>query len=68
MTTAEHEATRTFAFKGAVTAIEDAAASFRDVLAKDIRDVRGIVGSRYNQGLKDVIKYYKNNFSNLISK
>ena len=59
MTTAEHAATRTFTFKGAATAIEDAATSFRDVLAKDIKDVRSIIGNAYNKGLQDVTKYYR---------
>lgn len=68
MTTAEHKATRTFGAKGAVTAIEDAGVNFRVVLAKDIRDVRSIVGSKYNQGLQDLTKYYRENFPNLIGK
>ena len=68
MTAAEHEATRTFGSKGAKTAIEDAGKSFRDVLAKDIRDVRSIVGSAYNKGLQDVTKYYKENFPQLMNK
>lgn len=33
MTTAEHAATRTYFSKGRITAMEDAATSFRDVLA-----------------------------------
>lgn len=68
MTTAEHAATRTFTFKGAATVIEDAATSFRDVLAKDIRDVRNIVGTKYNQGLRDVLDYYRQNFPDLMKK
>lgn len=68
MTTAEHEATRTFGGKGAATKISDAATSFRDVLAKDIKDVREIVGSKYNEGLQQVTKYYKDNFPDLMSK
>ncbi|MEO6938252.1 MAG: LysM peptidoglycan-binding domain-containing protein [Collimonas sp.] len=68
MTTAEHAETRTFAFKGALTKTEDAANSFRDVLMKDIRDVRNIAGTRYNEGLRDVIKYYKEYFPELMKK
>lgn len=68
MTTAEHAQTRTFSFKGALTKTEDAAASFRDVLAKDIRDVRSIVGARYNEGLRAVIKYYEQHFPELMKK
>ena len=68
MTSAEHAATRTFTFKVAATAIEDSAKAFRDVLAKDIRDVRSIVGKSYNQGLQDVLKYYRDNFPSLMKK
>lgn len=68
MTATEHAATRTFTFKGAITAVEDAGKSFRDVLAKDIRDVRDIVGNAYNQGLKDVLQYYRQNFPDLMKK
>lgn len=68
MTTADHFATRTYGFKGVASAIEDAGLSFRDVLAKDIRDVRSIVGNAYNQGLQDVLKYYRENFPELMKK
>jgi len=68
MTTAEHAETRTFFSQGRITAIEDAGKSFRDVLAKDVQDVRSIVGNAYNQGLQDVLKYYRENFSSLMKK
>ena len=68
LTTADHEATRTFGSKGAATKVEDAATSFRDVLAKDVKDVRSIVGSAFNEGLENVIKYYKEKFPDLIEK
>lgn len=68
MTTAEHEATRTFGAKGAVKKIADAGLSFRDVLAKDFNDVRNVVRSKYNEGLQQVTKYYKENFPELMSK
>lgn len=68
MSTAEHEETRTFGFAGARTAMEDAGASFRTVLAKDINDVRGIVGTAYNQGLRNVVRYYRENFPELMKK
>ena len=68
MTTAEHAATRTYTFKGAATAIEDAGNSFRNILAKDIQDVRNIVGNAYNKGLKDVTQYYRDNFPDLMKK
>jgi len=42
--------------------------AFRDVLAADIQDVRSIVGSKYNQGLLNLIDYYRINFPNLMNK
>jgi hypothetical protein len=68
MTHAEHAQTRTYWWRGRQTAIEDAGRSFRDVLATDIQDVRSIVGSRYNEGLRDVINYYRTNFPDLMKK
>ena len=68
MTATQHEATRTYGYNGAMTAIQDAGTSFRDVLAKDIRDVRSIVGSAYNEGLQNVTQYYRQNFPGLINK
>lgn len=51
-----------------MTKAEDAGQSFRDVLAKDIRDVRSIVGNAYNEGLQNVIQYYRQNFPGLMEK
>ncbi len=42
--------------------------AFRDVLARDIRDVRSIGGSQYNQGLRDLLNYYCTNFPELMRK
>ena len=61
-------ATRTYGSKGVGTLQSDAGLSFRDVLAKDIRDVRGIVGSKYNEGLRDLSDYYRRNFPDLMGK
>jgi len=36
--------------------------------SRDIRDVRSIVGSKYNEGLQDLVNYYKTNFPDLIEK
>jgi len=41
---------------------------FRGVLAKDIKDVRSIVGNAYNQGLQNVLQYYRQNFPDLMKK
>ena len=68
MTHTEHAATRTFAGKGALTSRLEADMSFRDVLARDINDVRSIVGTRYNEGLKDLLEYYRKNFPELMAK
>ena len=64
----EHVLTRTYGFSGAQTLKADADLGFRDVLAKDIWDVRSIVGSRYNSGLQDLLNYYRTNFPGLMAK
>ena len=68
MQQAEHVMTRTFGGRGMATAGADAGMPFRSVLAKDIRDVRGIVGSKYNEGMQKLTQYYHENFPGLISK
>jgi hypothetical protein len=65
---AEHLLTRTYGARGAVTAAQEAGLPFRTVLTRDISDVRSIVGSGYNQGLLDLIQYYRTNFSQLLAK
>lgn len=60
--------TRTFAFRGVLTKTQDAGLSFRDVLAKDILDLRSIVGNRYDDGVRDMMKYYKESFPELMKK
>lgn len=68
MTQAEHVTTRTYGSKGVDTLQSEAGLSFRDVLARDIRDVGGIVGSKYNEGLRDLTDYYRRNFPDLMGK
>jgi hypothetical protein len=70
MPEAEHALTRTYGSSGRVTNRGETAAglSFRDTLARDIRDVRGIAGSKYNQGLRSLIDYYRTNFPDLMAK
>lgn len=68
MTQAEHELTRTYFSRGAITAEQDAGRAFRDVLTSDIRDVRAITGSRYNAGMHDLLDYYRGNFPELMAK
>ena len=64
----EHLLTRTYGWGGVQTLKEDLGLSFRDVLAKDIWDVRSIAGSLYNPGLLDLIHYYRSNFPQLMDK
>lgn len=64
----EHVLTRTYGYKGAVTAKQEAGLPFRKVLAKDIQDVRQISGSKYNEGIKDMLDYYKTSFPELMKK
>jgi hypothetical protein len=64
----QHYLTRTYGYKGALTAREEAGMVFRDILARDIRDVRNIDRSAYNQGVRNLIGYYRTNFPNLIGK
>lgn len=68
MTAEEHAMTRTYGVLGRITARQEAGMSFRDVLARDIRDVRQIVGPKYDAGLRDLLKYYWHNFPDLMSK
>ena len=68
MTQAEHAATRTYGARGAATRQSDVGLSFREVLSKDIRDVRSIVGPRYNEGMRDLIDYYRQTFPELMRK
>ncbi len=64
----EHVLTRTYAGRGIATAKADAGLSFRQVLAKDFRDVRGIAGSKYNRGLHDLLKHYRTHHPRLMAK
>jgi hypothetical protein len=65
---AEHILTRTYGARGAIVASEEAGLPFRTVFARDIRDVRRVTGSTYNQGLLDLTQYYRTNFSDLMAK
>jgi hypothetical protein len=68
MTQAEHEATRTYGARGARTVANEVGLTFRAVLAKDVRDVRQIVGPKYNEGLRSLLQYYRENFPELMRK
>jgi hypothetical protein len=64
----EHPLTRTFFGKGAATAAREVGMAFRDVLARDMRDIRSLFGSRYDQGLRNLLRYYYESFPNLIKR
>jgi hypothetical protein len=64
----EHVLTRTYGSRGIQTLKADADLTFRQVLARDIWDVRSIVGSRYNSGMLDLLHYYRTNFPELMAK
>jgi RHS repeat-associated protein len=68
MPEAQHILTRTYGYRGALTMRSEAGMGFRDVLARDIRDIRRIAPGEYNQGLRNLIQYYRTNFPGLISK
>ena len=68
LATDEHVLTRTYGFNGAVLAQQEAELPFRTVLAWDIRNLRGISGSQYNQGIQNLLQYYRQNFPQLMAK
>ena len=47
---------------------EEIGRSFRDVLARDIQDIRRIAGVKYNQGLRLLLEYYRRYFPAVINK
>lgn len=65
---AVHVLTRTYGIRGVQSLVADAGLSFRQVLARDAWDVRSIAGSNYNQGLRDLIGYYRRNFPELMTR
>ena len=64
----EHVLTRTYGVRGRTVVRTEARLPFRQVLARDIRDVRYIAGAQYNKGLRELIAYYRANFPELIQK
>jgi hypothetical protein len=64
----EHVVTRTYGVRGRAIARAEAGLPFRQVLARDIRDVRRIAGGKYNKGVRELITYYRENFPNLMQK
>ena len=53
----EHVLTRTYGVRGRAVARAEAGLPFRQVLARDRRDVRRIAGAQYNSGLRALMAY-----------
>ncbi len=66
MRASEHVRTRTYGALGRATARAERGTPFRQVLARDIRDVRRIVGSGYDPGIRALLRYYRDNFPALM--
>lgn len=64
----EHIQTRNYGRKSAAALASDQGLPFRDVLARDIWDLRQIGGTKYNRGSRELINYYRTNFSELMEK
>ena len=64
----EHVLTRTYGVRGRAIVRIEAGLPFRQVLARDIRDVRYIAGAKYNKGLRELIAYYRTHFPELMQK
>jgi len=64
----EHVQTRTYGSRGRATARAEKGLSFRDVLARDIRDVRRQFGDKYDEGLRQLTRYYRENFPDLMKR
>lgn len=65
---AEHALTRTYFQSGAKTLRLEQGMQFRSVLARDLRDIRQLFGSKYDPGLRDLMKYYRLNFPQLLAR
>jgi RHS repeat-associated protein len=68
MEAVEHVLTRNYGALGRATARAEQGTSFRSVLARDIRDVRRIVGKKYDQGIRSLLQYYRKAFPQLMKK
>jgi hypothetical protein len=68
MTADEHALTRTYRARGVATKKAETGMSFRDVLVRDIGDVRRLVGPKYNAGLLGLLRYYRERFPSLMKR
>jgi hypothetical protein len=64
----EHIFTRTYGGRGGATLRAEQGMSFRGVLARDMRDIRQLFGPKYDQGLRDLLQYYRQNFPERMAK
>jgi hypothetical protein len=64
----QHLLTRTYGPRGAITAKTEAGLPFCNIFARDIRDIRKIARSGYNEGMLELIQYYRKRFPNLMIK
>jgi len=64
----EHVLTRTYGAAGRAVVRQEAGQSFREVLARDIRDIRRIAGTKYDEGVRRLLEYYHQNFPGLMEK
>ncbi|MCW3845554.1 hypothetical protein ONA70_36385, partial [Micromonospora yasonensis] len=74
MTHADHLLTRTYGPAGRVTKRLDANLSFREVLAKDLQNLRQIGEKNYgdpghfNKQIKEILGYYRTNYPDLMKR
>jgi len=64
----EHVRTRTYGGRGRAVARAERGLPFRRVLARDIRDVRRQFGTKYDPGLRNLIRYYRQEHPELMRK
>ena len=50
---------RTFKYKGAQTMVTDAGLNARQRMAKDVMDIRKNFGTKYDEGIKEMLRYAK---------
>jgi hypothetical protein len=62
----EHVLTRTYGGAGRTVARAEKDMPFRQVLARDIRDIRSKLGTKYDEGLRNLLKYYRENVPELM--
>jgi RHS repeat-associated protein len=67
MAVEDHSMTRTFGTLGRKTNAAEQRLSFRDTVARDIRDVRSI-DRNYTPALREMMQYYRSNFPDLMRK